>query len=67
MLSSSCSVNWKGAILTYDTRTNLSFFRSFSAADYVAAQRLRGDMFLKLATLKQSNLVMNYFHSIVGM
>uniref|UniRef100_A0A3Q7FLU3 Uncharacterized protein n=1 Tax=Solanum lycopersicum TaxID=4081 RepID=A0A3Q7FLU3_SOLLC len=24
-------------------------------------------MFLKLATLKQSNLVMNYFHSIVGM
>ncbi|CAN4112011.1 unnamed protein product [Withania somnifera] len=31
----------KGARLTYDTRTNLAFFRSFTSADYVAAQRLR--------------------------
>ncbi|KAG5586343.1 hypothetical protein H5410_046777 [Solanum commersonii] len=31
----------KEARLTYDTRTNLAFFRSFTAADYVAAQRLR--------------------------
>ncbi|KAI8554705.1 hypothetical protein RHMOL_Rhmol05G0119000 [Rhododendron molle] len=27
--------------LTYDTRTNLALFRSFTASDYVAAQRLR--------------------------
>ncbi|KAH9605457.1 hypothetical protein KSS87_008328 [Heliosperma pusillum] len=27
--------------LTYDTRTNLALFRSFSATDYVAAQRFR--------------------------
>uniref|UniRef100_M1DWT8 N-acylethanolamine amidohydrolase n=2 Tax=Solanum tuberosum TaxID=4113 RepID=M1DWT8_SOLTU len=31
----------KGVILTYDTRTNLAFFHSFIAADYVATQRLR--------------------------
>ncbi|CAL5438346.1 unnamed protein product [Camellia sinensis] len=31
----------KGGKLTYDTRTNLALFRSFSASDYVAAQRLR--------------------------
>ncbi|XP_027774480.1 fatty acid amide hydrolase-like isoform X4 [Solanum pennellii] len=31
----------KGERLTYDTRTNLTLFRSFTAADYVAAQRLR--------------------------
>ncbi|XP_055816035.1 fatty acid amide hydrolase-like isoform X2 [Solanum dulcamara] len=31
----------KGERLTYDTRTNLALFRSFTAADYVAAQRLR--------------------------
>ncbi|XP_049410593.1 fatty acid amide hydrolase-like [Solanum stenotomum] len=31
----------KGAILTYDTRTNLPFFHSFIAADYVSAQRFR--------------------------
>ncbi|KAM3291338.1 fatty acid amide hydrolase isoform X2 [Capsicum chacoense] len=41
-----CSLNpdcyeGRGARLTYDTRTNLAFFRSFTAADYVAAQRLR--------------------------
>ncbi|KAK2987419.1 hypothetical protein RJ640_018556 [Escallonia rubra] len=30
-----------GVKLTYDTRTNLALFRSFSASDYVAAQRLR--------------------------
>ncbi|KAK4364075.1 hypothetical protein RND71_015433 [Anisodus tanguticus] len=31
----------KGERLTYDTRTNLALFPSFTAADYVAAQRLR--------------------------
>ncbi|KAF3676863.1 Fatty acid amide hydrolase [Capsicum annuum] len=31
----------KGERLTYDTRTNMALFRSFTAADYVAAQRLR--------------------------
>ncbi|XP_060168005.1 fatty acid amide hydrolase-like isoform X2 [Lycium barbarum] len=31
----------KGERLTYDTRTTLALFRSFTAADYVAAQRLR--------------------------
>ncbi|XP_009772898.1 fatty acid amide hydrolase [Nicotiana tabacum] len=41
-----CSMNpdcedGKGPRLTYDTRTNLALFRSFTAADYVAAQRLR--------------------------
>ncbi|XP_031096931.1 fatty acid amide hydrolase-like [Ipomoea triloba] len=41
-----CSLNpdvedGKGVRLTYDTRTNLAFFRSFSASDYVAAQCLR--------------------------
>ncbi|KAK6945877.1 Amidase signature domain [Dillenia turbinata] len=30
-----------GSKMTYDTRANLALFRSFSAADYVAAQRLR--------------------------
>lgn len=34
-------VSRKGPRLTYDTRTNLALFRSFTAADYVAAQRLR--------------------------
>ncbi|XP_016539355.2 fatty acid amide hydrolase isoform X3 [Capsicum annuum] len=42
----SCALNpdcndGKGERLTYDTRTNLTLFRSFTAADYVAAQRLR--------------------------
>ncbi|KAM7482372.1 hypothetical protein LguiB_006955 [Lonicera macranthoides] len=41
-----CSLNpdcqdGKGANLTCDTRTNLAIFGSFSASDYVAAQRLR--------------------------
>ncbi|KAA8545694.1 hypothetical protein F0562_020855 [Nyssa sinensis] len=31
----------QGVKLTYDTRINLSLFRSFTASDYVAAQRLR--------------------------
>ncbi|KAI9120468.1 hypothetical protein K1719_007501 [Acacia pycnantha] len=31
----------KGKRLTYDTRTNVALFRSFSAGDYVAAQCLR--------------------------
>ncbi|XP_058217140.1 fatty acid amide hydrolase isoform X1 [Rhododendron vialii] len=31
----------KDGKLTYDTRTNLALFRSFTASDYVAAQRLR--------------------------
>ncbi|XP_043713622.1 fatty acid amide hydrolase-like [Telopea speciosissima] len=31
----------KNAQLTLDTRTNLALFRSFSASDYVASQRLR--------------------------
>lgn len=31
----------RGSKLTYDTRTNLAIFRSFTAADYVAAQRYR--------------------------
>ncbi|XP_042435458.1 fatty acid amide hydrolase-like [Zingiber officinale] len=31
----------KGSLLTLDTRTSLALFRSFSASDYVAAQRLR--------------------------
>ncbi|GAV65098.1 Amidase domain-containing protein [Cephalotus follicularis] len=31
----------KGLRLTYDTRTNLALFQSFTAADYVAAQCLR--------------------------
>ena len=31
----------KDVKLTYDTRTNLALFRSFTASDYVAAARLR--------------------------
>ncbi|CAK9187405.1 unnamed protein product [Ilex paraguariensis] len=31
----------KGVKLTLDTRTNLALFRSFTASDYIAAQRLR--------------------------
>ncbi|XVF44907.1 hypothetical protein PTKIN_Ptkin02bG0160900 [Pterospermum kingtungense] len=31
----------KGAKLTYDTRTSMALFRSFTASDYVAAQCLR--------------------------
>ncbi|KAG5585533.1 hypothetical protein H5410_045967 [Solanum commersonii] len=34
-------VTRKGAILTYDTRTDLAFFHSFTATEYVAAQLLR--------------------------
>lgn len=34
----------KDVALTYDTRTNLRLFRSFTASDYVAAQRLRQRM-----------------------
>ncbi|KAL8136544.1 hypothetical protein V2J09_002545 [Rumex salicifolius] len=34
----------QGSKLTCDTRTNLALFRSFSASDYVAAQRLRRRM-----------------------
>ncbi|KAL2342026.1 hypothetical protein Fmac_009966 [Flemingia macrophylla] len=41
-----CSLNpdcedGKGVKLTYDTRTNLALFRSFTASDYVAAQCIR--------------------------
>ncbi|GAB2268054.1 hypothetical protein Dimus_003029 [Dionaea muscipula] len=41
-----CSLNphcedGEGHKLTYDTRTNLALFRSFTATDYIAAQRLR--------------------------
>ncbi|XP_065869684.1 fatty acid amide hydrolase [Euphorbia lathyris] len=41
-----CSLNHdlndgKGARLTYDTRTSVALFQSFSAADYVAAQCIR--------------------------
>lgn len=41
-----CSLNphcedGKGSRLTYDTRTNLALFRSYTATDYVSAQRLR--------------------------
>ncbi|XP_057976848.1 fatty acid amide hydrolase [Malania oleifera] len=41
-----CSLNpyyadGKGAKLTYDVRTNMELFRTFTASDYVAAQRLR--------------------------
>ncbi|KAL4302347.1 hypothetical protein GQ457_10G019950 [Hibiscus cannabinus] len=41
-----CSLNpdcadGKGVKLTYDTRTSLALFRSFTASDYVAAQCLR--------------------------
>ncbi|XP_060667401.1 fatty acid amide hydrolase isoform X4 [Ziziphus jujuba] len=41
-----CSLNpdcedGKGSRLTYDTRTSMALFRSFSAANYVAAQCLR--------------------------
>ncbi|GAB4853369.1 hypothetical protein Ancab_017545 [Ancistrocladus abbreviatus] len=41
-----CSLNpycedGKGQKLTYDTRTNLALFRSFTATDYIASQRLR--------------------------
>lgn len=44
-----CSLNpyceeGKGSKLTYDTRTNLALFRSFSAVDYIAAQRIRRRM-----------------------
>ncbi|XAR52992.1 N-(long-chain-acyl)ethanolamine deacylase [Bertholletia excelsa] len=31
----------EGKKLTYDTRTNLALFKSFTASDYVASQRLR--------------------------
>jgi len=31
----------KGVKLAYDTRTSLALFRSFTAADYVAAQCIR--------------------------
>ncbi|KMT00954.1 hypothetical protein BVRB_9g222190 [Beta vulgaris subsp. vulgaris] len=34
----------KGSKLTYDTRTNLALFRSFSATDYVASQKIRRRM-----------------------
>lgn len=33
----------KGVRLTYDTRTNMALFRSFTASEYVAAQRIRYD------------------------
>lgn len=33
----------KGVKLTYDTRTSMALFRSFTAADYVAAQCIRSD------------------------
>ncbi|XP_022725351.1 fatty acid amide hydrolase isoform X5 [Durio zibethinus] len=33
--------NGKGVKLTYDTRTSMALFRTFSASDYVAAQCLR--------------------------
>ncbi|XP_057515474.1 fatty acid amide hydrolase [Amaranthus tricolor] len=44
-----CSLNpdcedGKNSKLTYDTRTNLALFRSFSATDYVAAQKIRRRM-----------------------
>lgn len=34
----------KNSKLTYDTRTNLALFRSFTATDYVAAQKIRQRM-----------------------
>ncbi|XP_020580593.1 fatty acid amide hydrolase isoform X2 [Phalaenopsis equestris] len=39
-LNPDCEDGW-GTELSLDTQVNLAFFRSFSAADYVAAQRLR--------------------------
>nr|GMC89629.1 fatty acid amide hydrolase-like [Ipomoea batatas] len=36
----------KGVRMTYDTRTNLALSRSFTASEYVAAQRIRCDNFI---------------------
>ncbi|XP_031127238.1 fatty acid amide hydrolase-like isoform X1 [Ipomoea triloba] len=35
----------KGVRLTYDTRTKMALFRSFTASEYVAAQRIRRRLF----------------------
>ncbi|OIT26725.1 PREDICTED: fatty acid amide hydrolase-like [Nicotiana attenuata] len=58
-----CSMNpdcedGKGPRLTYDTRTNLALFRSFTAADYVAAQRLRRRiMYFHLEIFKKVDII----------
>ncbi|WOK94443.1 fatty acid amide hydrolase [Canna indica] len=58
-----CSLNpyceaGKGSQLTLDTRTSLALFRSFSASDYVAAQRLRRRiMYYFMETFKKVDII----------
>ncbi|MCD9559003.1 hypothetical protein HAX54_016718 [Datura stramonium] len=56
-LNSDCNDGKEGR-LTYDTRTNLAFFRTFTAADYVAAQRLRRRlMYFHLEIFKKVDII----------
>ncbi|XP_028121249.1 fatty acid amide hydrolase-like [Camellia sinensis] len=51
----------KDGKLTYDTRTNLALFRSFSASDYVAAQRLRRRlMYHHMEIFKKVDVIVNW-------
>lgn len=58
-----CSLNpdcedGKGVNLTYDTRTSLALFRSFTAADYVAAQCIRRrSMYYHLEIFKKVDVI----------
>ncbi|KAL2936569.1 Fatty acid amide hydrolase [Bienertia sinuspersici] len=58
-----CSLNpyceeGEGSKLTYDTRTNLALFRSFSATDYVAAQKLRRRlMYYHMEVFKKADII----------
>eukprot|EP00268_Persea_americana_P034705 TRINITY_DN3432_c0_g1_i2.p1 TRINITY_DN3432_c0_g1~~TRINITY_DN3432_c0_g1_i2.p1 ORF type:complete len:609 (-),score=117.60 TRINITY_DN3432_c0_g1_i2:444-2270(-) len=48
----------KRSEMTLDTRTNLAVFRSFSAADYVAAQRLRRRiMYFHMEAFKRVDII----------
>ncbi|KAG4971610.1 hypothetical protein JHK82_037275 [Glycine max] len=58
-----CSLNpdcedGRGVNLTYDTRTSLALFRSFTAADYVAAQCIRRrNMYYHLEIFKKVDVI----------
>ncbi|CAJ1961400.1 unnamed protein product [Sphenostylis stenocarpa] len=58
-----CSLNpdcedGKGVKLTYDTRTSLALFRSFTAADYVAAQCIRRrNMYYHMEIFKKVDVI----------
>lgn len=49
--------------LTYDTRTNMALFRSFTASDYVAAQRIRYDNFINIFTSLRKKIVPSHLTS----